>query len=322
MLARGATNHDLEGQRMKWHKLGRIFEPKGQYPWCLTHGMLPTPLHLHDALYRVYFSGRDWQNRSHIGYVDIDLSKPTEIMGMSVAPVLSPGLLGTFDDSGVSPLCAMWDKDNEGISYVRLFYMGWHKDGTTRASEMTGRAWAYMVDGPFKASPIPYLDRTNSEPYSIRVLSSVLKDGNIWRGWYDSCDGWISPQLPRYNIKYIESDYLFGFTRYRAKGQVSVDYQYPNETRISRASVIKQDRYRMWYCYAIGEGGYHMGYGESEDGIKFTRMDDKAGIDVSPDGWDSEMVCYPSVFEHKGQLWLLYCGNGYGRTGFGICAEE
>jgi len=60
-----------------------------------------------------------------------------------------------------------------------------------------------------------------------------------------------------------------------------------------------------------------MGYAESVDGYKFKRMDHKVGIELSETGWDSEMICYPNVFKHKNEIYLLYCGNGYGRTGFG-----
>jgi len=73
----------------------------------------------------------------------------------------------------------------------------------------------------------------------------------------------------------------------------------------------------MWFCYAIENCGYKMGYAESKDGFKFQRMDEKAGIEFSSTGWDSEMICYPNVFKHNGEIYMLYCGNGYGRTGFG-----
>jgi hypothetical protein len=78
----------------------------------------------------------------------------------------------------------------------------------------------------------------------------------------------------------------------------------------------------MWYCYAVGHGGYRIGYAESDDGINWQRKDDKVGIDVSDEGWDSEMVAYPYVFEHDGEKYMLYNGNGYGETGFGYAVLE
>ena len=45
------------------------------------------------------------------------------------------------------------------------------------------------------------------------------------------------------------------------------------------------------------------------------------GIDVSEEGWDSEMIAYPFVWEHKGQRYMAYNGNGFGRSGFGYAVE-
>ena len=76
----------------------------------------------------------------------------------------------------------------------------------------------------------------------------------------------------------------------------------------------------MWYSYR-GEK-YRIGYAESEDGIVWTRKDNESGIGVSSEGWDSEMIDYPVVFKHKDDVYMLYCGNGYGKTGFGLAVRE
>jgi hypothetical protein len=72
----------------------------------------------------------------------------------------------------------------------------------------------------------------------------------------------------------------------------------------------------MWFCYR-GES-YQIGYAESIDGIEWERKDAQTGIDVSEAGWDSQMVAYPFVFDHEGIRYLLYNGNDYGRSGFGL----
>ena len=51
-------------------------------------------------------------------------------------------------------------------------------------------------------------------------------------------------------------------------------------------------------------------------------MDELVGLDVSPNGWDSEMICYPYVFDHGRNRYMLYNGNGYGKTGFGLSVLE
>ena len=94
-----------------------------------------------------------------------------------------------------------------------------------------------------------------------------------------------------------------------------------NETRIGRASILKEKNlYKMWYSYA--KKYYKIGYAESTDGYKWKRKDELSGIIRSKSGWDSKMVAYPFVFEHKGKSYMLYCGNGYGKTGFGYAILE
>lgn len=278
--------------------------------------MLPVADPMEGDLYRIYFSGRDGQNRSRIGYVVVDINAPQKILEISEKPVLDLGSLGAFDDNGVSPT---WMVNHQGKKY--LYYFGWNKGSLVRAAEVSGLAISVDHGNTFnKFSRAPVIDRTDAEPYQILVISCILIEDGVWRMWYDSADEWQTPELPRYNIKYAESTDGINWTR---RGLVSVNYRSRDESRVSRASVIKEDGlYKMWHCYAIESGGYRMGYAESGDGYTFERQSDSLTIQVSDSGWDSEMVCYPNVFVHRGQKMMLYCGNGYGRTGFGLAVEE
>lgn len=297
---------------MKWEKLGQVFLPDGQYDWVKTHGMLPTSDHVKDDIYRVYFSGRDADNVSKTGFVEIDITNPQKILKLSEKPILDIGKLGSFDDNGVSPT---WIVNHEGKKY--FYFMGWNKGSKVRAAEVSGLAISTDDGATFERySKAPIIDRTDAEPYTILVISCILIENGVWRMWYDSADYWINEGLPRYNIKYAEST---DGIHWKREGKVAVTYKDDKETRVSRASVIKDgDVYRMWLCYAMESGGYNMGYAESKDGYNFTRMDEKAGIEMSESGWDSTMICYPNVFKHKGEIYMFYCGNGYGREGFGL----
>ena len=99
------------------------------------------------------------------------------------------------------------------------------------------------------------------------------------------------------------------------------------EYAISRPTVIKEsfDKYKMWYSYRAQSNikTYRIGYAESNDGKIWIRMDKKMkDFDVSKNGWDSEMICYPFVFNHKNKYYMLYNGNKYGKSGFGIAIME
>jgi hypothetical protein len=75
----------------------------------------------------------------------------------------------------------------------------------------------------------------------------------------------------------------------------------------------------MWFSYRSGRGeAYRVGYSESRDGIAWILKLDEVGIDVSENGWDSTMIEYPYVFRHGDNTYMLYNGDGYGKTGFGL----
>jgi hypothetical protein len=88
-------------------------------------------------------------------------------------------------------------------------------------------------------------------------------------------------------------------------------------------------RYHMYFCFREAIGfrntpgkGYRLGYAWSEDLETWTRDDNQAGIGLSPEGWDSEMMCYPHIFSIDDKPYLLYNGNAFGRDGFGIAVCE
>ena len=299
---------------MKWIKKGLIFKPAGQYEWVITHAMPPIADKIGEDLYRIYFSGRDKLNRSLIGYVEVDINEPQNILYITRKPVLGLGALGCFDDNGVTP---SWMVNHQDMKY--LYYIGWNKGSTVRMHLIAGLAISKNGGKTFeRLSKAPILERTDVEPYSILTAPCVLIENGIWRMWYVSGVEWVHKDLPRYNIKYAESRDGINWKR---EGKVCIDFKHKGETRIARPCVLREGKlYKMWYCYAIDS--YRIGYAESEDGINWERKDDEAGIGVSESGWDSEMIEYAYVFEHKGKKYMLYNGNGYGKTGFGYAIIE
>jgi len=299
---------------MKWKKLGHIFTPDGNYNWMMTHAANPIPTSLHNGLIRVYFSCRDSKNKSSVGYVDLDMGKPTEIIAISGNPVLSPGEKGLFDDSGVSPACLLAVKEN-----TFFYFLGWNLCKTVPWRNSIGLAIYEQNTRRFERQSLaPIMDRCNCDPYTVSYPFVIFEDG-VFRMWYGSHTSWGDDNKElEHIIKYAESD---DGIHWKRDGIVCIGFKSPNEYAIARPCVVKDgDTYKMWYSYR-GEK-YRIGYAESADGIKWTRMDEKVGIDVSPSGWDSEMIEYAFVFDHNGKRYMLYNGNGYGKTGFGLAVLE
>lgn len=295
---------------MYWKKLGLIFCPNNHFEWMISHAANPVAEHLQDDLFRIYFSCRDHHNRASIAYLDINMTEPLKIVNLSKTPVLSPGILGCFDDSGVSMACII--KNNEERF---LYYLGWNLGVTVPWRNSIGLATLDKNSGEFKRHSLaPILDRNHVDPFSISY-PWVMYDNNIWKMWYGSNLKWGKEQKEMSHvIKYAESKDGIHWHR---DGNIAINFKNHSEYALSKPCILKEnDLYKMWYAYR--GNSYRIGYAESNDGISWIRKDHEVAIDVSRSGWDSESIEYPCVFAHKGSIYMLYNGNGYGKTGFGL----
>ncbi len=295
---------------MKWTKLGLVFATDNNHPWMVSHAANPVAEHVNGDVFRLYFSCRDADSRAHICCAEVDIKPPFRVLRIAAEPLLAPGEIGTFDDSGVSLSCI---RQINGRKY--LYYLGWNLSVTVPWRNSIGLAIYDPLTKTFERySKAPLLDRHDVDPYSISY-PFVLEDGGIFRMWYGSNLRWGREQKDMAHlIKYAESDDAVHWTR---RGIIALDFKNESEYAMSRPCVLKEDGlYKMWYSYR-GES-YRIGYAESADAINWERRDEEVGIDVSASGWDSEMIEYPFVFDHRGERYMLYNGNSYGKTGIGL----
>jgi len=295
---------------MKWRKLGHVYAPSGTKSWARHYAANPVAELVEGDLYRIYFSTRNDKNQSSISYVLIDFSNPTRVIEVAEEPVLMPGEIGMPDDSGVSIGCIL---PVERKRY--LYYMGWNLSVTVPWRNAIGLAISEEGKNVFQRySRFPIINLDETDPYTISYPWVMIEDG-LYRMWYGSNLKW-GPQKKDmlHVIKYAESK--DGIVWHRPD-IICIDSKGPEDYAICKPCVLKDgDTYKMWYSHRGLT--YRIGYAESKDGVRWDRLDNLAGIDVSQDGWDSEMIEYPFVFDHRGKRYLLYAGNGFGKTGFGV----
>jgi hypothetical protein len=300
---------------LRWVKRGLILEPPTHLPWAKSHAALPIVDPSAGKGVRVYFSARDEHSRAQIGRASVDLDDPASKPRFEPEPLVRIGPRGAFDDSGVTGGCLV----DEG-GRLHLYFSGWSLAVGVPFLFFIGCAVSTVGGTTFeKVSAAPVLGRNRFDPF-LTASPSVLVEGGVWRMWYVSSSGWKpgAEAEPNYNIRYAESS---DGIDWRPTGRVCIDYSYPGEHAIARPHVMKDGSlYRMWYSHRGDR--YRIGYAESIDGLTWVRKDDEAGITVSPEGWDSEMVAYPWVGEVAGRLRMLYNGNSYGRTGIGQAVLE
>jgi hypothetical protein len=298
---------------MKWRKLGHVFSPRGEHPWMASHAANPVADPRGGDLYRIYFSTRDASNRSSIAWVEVDMRDPCRVLRAASEPVLAPGTIGSFDDSGCSMGCIV----RRGAQRS-LYYMGWNLGVTVPWRNAIGLAVSTDGERFERVSLAPVMDRGDADPYTLSY-PWILAEPDGWSMWYGSNLEWGATQADmNHMIKFAHSSDGRSWQR---DGRVAVPPAHPGEYAFARPCVVRDGALlRMWYAFR-GES-YRIGYAESHDGRAWTRKDREAGISTSPGEWDSDSIEYPAVFDHGGARYMLYCGNGYGKTGFGIAVLD
>ncbi len=312
-----------------WVKLGRIFNPSDwQRPWLAEFAQAPCVLDL-GATIRVFFSCRPppdarGQYVSRAAFVDLDRRDLTCIRGVCTQPVLELGAPGTFDEFGTYPMSVIRDGDE-----LWGYYGGWTRCESVPFNVGIGLAISRDNGAHFeRVGPGPVLEYSPDEPF---ILSGpkIRRFNNRWYLWYIAGDRWLEnngrPE-PVYRIRMASSDDGMAWVKHD-RDPIERRLE-PDECQASPDVIFRNGRFHMFFCYRYGldyrnhHRGYRVGYAVSDDMVHWRRDDARAGIDVSPDGWDAEMISYPHVFELDGAVYMMYLGNQVGRQGFGLARLE
>lgn len=312
---------------MKWIKKGKIFDPTnhGLEFQCTQYAQSPQVIVFEDYI-RVYFSTR-YQDKvgSFISkVVFIDFNKQfTKILNHSKKEVIKLGNLGCFDEHGIFPFSPLKDSNR-----ILAYTCGWSRRKSVPVetstglaiSEDNGETYRKIGEGPIFTSSL-------YEPMLVGD-SFVRKYNGIYHMWYIFAEKWLKasgaePPARVYKIAYTSSLDGLKWSRQNGKAIIS-DVLNSNECQALPTVIKKGERYHMFFCYREATDfrknsnrGYKLGYAYSKNLYDWTR-DDSKGIDLSLAGWDSEMMCYPHLFEVEGKIYLLYNGNDFGKFGFGL----
>jgi hypothetical protein len=307
---------------MKWNKKGAIFRACGQHGWMKSHTQVPTPLILSDRI-RVYFSTRPEDGMSRAAFVDVDRDDPSRILYLHDTPILELGAPGTFDEHGIIPNHVF---RHDGKLF--LFYVGWSRRQSIPYSNWMGMAVSDDDGFTFrKCFRGPILDRTPDEVYSATGLICVAHEGR-WQGWYATGTQWLlinDRYEHTYELRSCESNDLIQWTR---PNKPIIPSKLPNESNTRPTVIFMSGKWHMWFCYRgtldfrDGTDSYRIGYAWSNDLKEWVREDEKAGIDLSDQGWDAKMIAYPCVAPIDNRVLMFYSGNGFGREGFGYAELE
>lgn len=319
---------------MKWRKLGKIFDPKDHNLVfeCKEFAQSPQSL-VFDNFIRIYFSTRvsdaEGMFLSHIAYVDLDKSFK-KVLRTSEKPVIDLGGVGCYDEHGIFPLNILKGEcESEVLGYIT----GWNRRQSVAVDGSIGLAISKDSGETFeRIGPGPVLTSSIDEPFMV-ADGFVARYLGKYHMWYIFGTKWLLDEGSKrpervYKIAHAISD--DGVVWQKNDGEKIIsDVLGEDECQALPTVVEYNGRYHMYFCFRqargfreVKESAYRLGYAHSDDLKSWTRDDASAGIDVSADGWDSEMMCYPHVFKCDDKVYMLYNGNNFGRFGFGIAVLE
>jgi hypothetical protein len=312
---------------MNWEKLGKVFDPTDyKLPNnCFEYAQSPQAL-VFDDFVRIYFSTRQKDQAgkylSHVAFVDLDKSF-RNVINISSKPVIELGALGCFDEHGIFPFNVL-KEENRILGYIG----GWSRRVSVSVETSIGLSISIDNGLTFKRiGPGPVITSSLSEPFLVGDPFVAIFD-NIYYMWYIYGTKWIQlteADTPEriYKIGYATS--YDGVSWQKKNKKLLSDRLNPDECQALPSVIKYMNRFHMVFCYRQAtdfrnnkQKSYRIGYAFSDDLINWVRDDDNVGIDVSEGGWDSDMLCYPHIFECDGAIYLLYNGNEFGRYGFGL----
>ena len=300
-----------------WEKLGLVFQNQIT---GYTHAALPIVIPSEKSgIFNVIFSARNNSNQSVPFKFSFDLAR-RRILNVSDVPLLIPGNAGTFDSDGVMPTCLIAEG---GI--LHMFYIGWNRASDVPFRNSLGLAISKDQGQSFhKVYEGPILDRSIYDPCFV-ASCDILKEEDDFKMWYLSAIKWEKNGDHWKHFYHIKTAVSTNLRTWERTGNVAINFSNASEYAISTPRVLRSgSTYRMWYSHRGSHSpNYQIGYAESSNGATWDRKDNLINLPLGQD-WDSEMTCYPFLFHYDNDLYMLYNGNGYGKSGIGlaICKDE
>ncbi len=318
---------------MRWRNHGLIFRLNehsfGDNEYCFAQS--PQVL-IFDQKIRVYFSTRtlcaNSKYFSTIKFVEFGKSFDN-LLRVSYHQIIPNGELGTFDEHGIFPMHV-----HRIGNCIYGYTCGWSRRSSVDIDMAIGLVKSVDEGMTFSRLGLgPILGPTLHEPCMIGD-PFVLSNNGIFHMWYIFGSEWkfypgsskperiykIAHALSLNGLHWIKPD----------EGKSIISTKLGDDECQALPSIhYFLGRYNMVFCYRYASNfrsdptrGYRLGYAYSYDLINWSRDDYALNLPPSKDGWDTNMQCYPHLFSWKGEVYLLYNGNNFGKDGFGLCQLE
>ena len=293
-----------------WDRIGWIDPPVGLGEWCTSHLSLPFCIAKNASELRVYFSSRDSDERSHVGWVDVQFNSESSLKtNFGTSPLVSPGGPGTFDEHGVSG--SFFEIVNNSL---RIWNFGWQR--------LSGKAWSnaiglveksvYDTEPTVKNNLI--VQSNEFENYGL-AYPYLISQNSIRHLFYGAFDLYGVPSLNQ-PYSFVSKRAKIGKDLILSDRSRMIDHLSGNSAQ-SRPCIIRDGNgYRAWV--SVKGEGYEIRSAYSEDLRNWKWSEERFGLRPSGMNGESHEVCYSHVVEIAGSRLMFFNGDGFGKTGIGI----
>lgn len=230
---------------------------------------------------------------------------------------------GAFDEFGVMPGDVSL-KDGG----IQLLYTGWTRPTDYPYETSIGKVFCDIQTEKFdRTTSTLLLGKTESEPYLCNGPMLVINN-NVQHLFYASGTGWIDVGEKKESIYKIMHAKSLDGERWLRSAETCLQDRLTNECQNAPTIFFHENFFHMIYCYRYGdnfrnkERGYRLGYAYSTDLDNWFRDDKKLILEGVDEAWEIEMKCYPGVIKVKNKIFMFYCGNNFGQSGFGVAVFQ
>lgn len=299
---------------MIWENLGWLYKPESNFDWMISHASLPTIIQTDCHNFKIFYSTRDTLGKSHTTFVDLNFKnwKPGVLLkNINQFPSFSPNSPGYFDDSGVSLTSFV---KIENILYA--YYLGWSKKIGVPFSNEIGIA---IVDNNFnfkRIQKLPIYNKSEVEPLTFGYPTIVGTNKKIYM-YYDSIDKWDESEPNNYKFD-LRVAVMKGSHKWLYCNKLSLVTNIISRAITRPAFISTPTGLMMVYsCEIDGEYKLNAALQDKKNHYKWIK-NDRFIFPPSGQSWDSNEQSYCNIFKYQKYYYMLYNGNKYGKTGFGI----
>lgn len=286
-----------------WNIIKKIIDTK---KFKIKFASLPTPYIYKNNLI-IFYSPRDKKNKSYVAYSEFDkkfnLIKKNKIL-------VKKNIFNKYFSDGIMPSCFL--KSLKGFIF---YFCGWSKIKNYPFHQEI--IYSKMNEKNIKLEKRFYkinLKKNNplyvTNPFIIKVKKRYLM-------FYLSALKWMknnNKKISKYGIKIAKSNNL-------KKWSTSKKYLFPldefSEIAQARPVVFFYKKfYWLFYSSRKSRFDYRIKFSKSKDCLKWSRPQFCRFRNSSL--WCNQMKAYPYVFKFNKKIYMLFCGNQYGKNGIGL----